>query len=102
GMTQDLVTAVWVGAQDPTIRFSSTAYGQGANTGLPIFGYFMNKVYKDPKLKISTGDFEKPVTFDPRKFECVAEMGELFSEDWTESEEIFLNGELEYDGDDGM
>jgi penicillin-binding protein 1A len=60
GLTPDLVTGVWVGAQDPTVRFSSTALGQGANTGLPIYGYFMKKVYADGNLDISKGDFEMP------------------------------------------
>lgn len=60
GLTPDLVTGVWVGAQDPTVRFASTALGQGANTGLPIYGYYMKKVYADPHIKISTGDFARP------------------------------------------
>jgi len=42
GLTPDLVTGVWVGASNRAIRFRSTTYGQGANTGLPIFGYFIN------------------------------------------------------------
>ena len=63
GLTPDLVTGVWVGAQDPTVRFASTALGQGANTGLPIYGYFMKKVYADPELKISKGDFTMPEGF---------------------------------------
>ena len=60
GLTPDLVTGVWVGAQDPTVRFTSTALGQGANTGLPIYGYYMKKVYADGNLDISKGDFEMP------------------------------------------
>lgn len=60
GLTPELVTGVWVGAQDPTVRFSSTALGQGANTGLPIYGYFMKKVYADASLNISTTDFIPP------------------------------------------
>lgn len=60
GLTPDLVTGVWVGAQDPTVRFTSTALGQGANTGLPIYGYYMKKVYADGNLEISKGDFEMP------------------------------------------
>lgn len=60
GITPDLITGVWVGAQDPTVRFSSTALGQGANTGLPIYGYYMKKVYADNKLKISKEDFKAP------------------------------------------
>lgn len=60
GATPDLVTGVWVGAEDRSVRFSRTADGQGANTGLPIFGYYMNKIYADSTLSISTEDFEKP------------------------------------------
>ncbi len=75
GSTPDLVTGVWVGAEDRSVRFGKlqTRMGQGANTGLPIWGYFMNKVYEDPKLDISTEDFEKPkdeldITIDCEKY----------------------------------
>jgi len=63
GVTPDLITGVWVGAQDPTVRFSSTALGQGANTGLPIYGYYMKKVYADASIKISKGDFVQPAGY---------------------------------------
>ncbi|MBL4710115.1 MAG: transglycosylase domain-containing protein [Flavobacteriales bacterium] len=60
GITPDLVTGVWVGAEDRSVRFDRTALGQGANTALPIWGYYMNKVYADSTIQISKGDFEKP------------------------------------------
>ncbi len=60
GITPDLVTGVWVGAEDRSVHFDKTLYGQGANMALPIWGYYMNKIYKDNKLKISKGDFAKP------------------------------------------
>lgn len=60
GLTPDLVTGVWVGAEDRSVRFRSTPLGQGANMALPIFGYYMNKVYGDRRIKISHEDFEKP------------------------------------------
>lgn len=60
GLTPDLVTGVWVGAADPAVRFSRTSLGQGANSALPIYGYFMHDVYDDKKLDISKEDFEKP------------------------------------------
>ncbi|HNO03775.1 MAG TPA: transglycosylase domain-containing protein [Flavobacteriales bacterium] len=60
GITPDLVTGVWTGAEDRSVRFSRTALGQGANMALPIYGYFMNKVYADPSITISTGDFVRP------------------------------------------
>lgn len=60
GITPDLVTGVWVGAEDRSVHFDQTLYGQGANMALPIWGYYMNKVYDDKTIKISKGDFEKP------------------------------------------
>ncbi|MGB1039464.1 MAG: transglycosylase domain-containing protein, partial [Flavobacteriales bacterium] len=60
GLTPDLVSGVWVGGEDRSMRFTSTRYGQGANTGLPIWGYYMGKVYKDTSISISKGDFELP------------------------------------------
>jgi penicillin-binding protein 1A len=50
-----------VGAADPTVRFSRTDLGQGANSALPIYGYYMNKAYEQKEdLGISTSDFERP------------------------------------------
>ncbi len=70
GITPDLVTGVWVGAEDRSIRFDRTYYGQGANTALPMWGYFMNKVYADSTLQISKGDFEKPETPISIELDC--------------------------------
>ena len=60
GITPDLVTGVWTGAEDRSVHFNSTDLGQGANMALPIYGYYMNKVYEDPTIDISKGDFPKP------------------------------------------
>lgn len=62
GVTPDLVTGVWVGAEDRSVRFRSLQLGMGTNTALPIWAYYMNKVYDDKRLKISQGDFEKPLS----------------------------------------
>lgn len=61
GMTPKLVAGVWVGADNPGIRFRSTKLGQGANTALPIFGIFWQKVNEDEKFStISNARFPKP------------------------------------------
>ena len=60
GLTPELVTGVWAGAQDPTVRFSKTSLGQGANTALPIYGFYLKRVYADPELSISQEDFPIP------------------------------------------
>ncbi|MCT4562632.1 MAG: transglycosylase domain-containing protein [Crocinitomicaceae bacterium] len=72
GLTPELVTGVWVGAEDRGVRFRSTNEGQGANTALPIYGYFMQKVYKDANIALSTTDFEVPASYDPKQFSCGA------------------------------
>jgi len=60
GITPDLTTGVWVGADDRSVHFRSTALGQGSHTALPIWALYMKKVYADKSLKISQGDFPKP------------------------------------------
>ena len=60
GITPDLTTGVWVGADDRNVHFRSTALGQGAATALPIWATYMKKVYADKSLNISQGDFPKP------------------------------------------
>lgn len=70
GITPDLVTGVWVGADDRDIHFRSYPWGQGARMALPIVGYYMQKVYADPRIKISTGDFEAPPQYDNSIFNC--------------------------------
>ncbi|MBK9275119.1 MAG: transglycosylase domain-containing protein [Flavobacteriales bacterium] len=70
GITPDLVTGVWTGAEDRSVRFSSTDKGQGANMALPIYGYFMNKVYADSTIGLSTADFERPAGFDTELLDC--------------------------------
>lgn len=58
GITPELVTGVWVGGEDRSIRFGSTRYGQGANMALPIFGYYIKKAANDPGIGLSKKDFQ--------------------------------------------
>ena len=60
GITPDLTTGVWVGAEDRSVHFRSTKLGQGSHTALPIWALYMKKVYADKSLNISQGDFPKP------------------------------------------
>lgn len=60
GMVPNLVTGVWVGGEDRSIHFNSTAYGQGATMALPIWGVYMKKCYEDPTLDVSKDEFPKP------------------------------------------
>ena len=60
GLTPELVTGVWVGAEDRAVRFAQTYYGQGANTSLPIWALYMKQVYADSSLGITGEPFYKP------------------------------------------
>ena len=60
GLTPDLVTGVWVGADERSVRFTRTLYGQGANTALPVWGYYMQKIKADTKLNYPDRDFDRP------------------------------------------
>ncbi|MFZ9028548.1 MAG: transglycosylase domain-containing protein [Crocinitomicaceae bacterium] len=70
GLTPDLVTGVWVGAEDRAVHFRYTEDGQGARMAMPIFGYYMNKAYANKKLNLSTEDFPEPAGYDPLQFSC--------------------------------
>ena len=50
GITPTLVSGCWVGGDDRDIHFDSMEYGQGASMALPIFAYYMKKVYADTQL----------------------------------------------------
>ncbi|HZW62628.1 MAG TPA: transglycosylase domain-containing protein [Flavobacteriaceae bacterium] len=60
GMVPNLVTGVWVGAEDRAAHFRTITYGQGASMALPIWGMFMRSCYEDETLNVSTGEFERP------------------------------------------
>ena len=49
GLTPNLVTGCWVGADDPRVHFRTTTLGQGAYMALPIVGKFFYKTYRDKK-----------------------------------------------------
>jgi penicillin-binding protein 1A len=66
GFTPQLVSGCWVGGEDRDIHFDSMAYGQGASMALPIWAYYMQKIYKDSTLEYSTSvPFDFPTDFIP-------------------------------------
>ena len=60
GIVPNLVTGVWVGAEDRAAHFKSITYGQGATMALPIWGLYMKACYADKTLNGSKAKFEKP------------------------------------------
>jgi penicillin-binding protein 1A len=66
GFTPSLVSGVWVGGEERDIHFDRMADGQGAEMALPIWGLYMQKVYKDKSLGYSESErFQIPDGFDP-------------------------------------
>jgi penicillin-binding protein 1A len=59
GLTKDLISGAWVGAADRSVHFRISAYGEGSKTALPIYGKFMEKVYRDKSTGIKMGYFPK-------------------------------------------
>ncbi|MGZ3836496.1 MAG: transglycosylase domain-containing protein, partial [Mucilaginibacter sp.] len=70
GITKDLVTGVWVGADDRSVHFTSSETGEGSHTALPIFARFMEKVYADPKSGYTYGYFPKPWSKIDKEYNC--------------------------------
>ncbi len=66
GFTPQLVSGCWVGGEDRDIHFDSMQMGQGATMALPIWAYFMKKVYRDTSLGYSpTATFGLPSDYNP-------------------------------------
>jgi penicillin-binding protein 1A len=70
GITKDLVTGIWVGADDRSVHFTTSETGEGSHTALPIFGAFMEKVYADPKSGYTYGPFPKPWVKITKEYVC--------------------------------
>lgn len=66
GFTPELVSGCWVGGEDRDIHFDSMSMGQGATMALPIWAYFMQKVFADHRLGYTqSATFAIPNGFDP-------------------------------------
>jgi Membrane carboxypeptidase (penicillin-binding protein) len=70
GITKDLVTGVWVGADDRSVHFTTSESGEGSHTALPIFGAFMEKVYADKQSGYTYGPFPKPWVKITKSYDC--------------------------------
>ena len=60
GFVPNLVTGVWTGADNRSVRFRDLYLGQGAEMALPIWANYMDSLYKDNSINISSEDFPFP------------------------------------------
>lgn len=70
GITKDLVAGVWVGCDEQSIHFKSSATGEGSKTALPIYAMFMEELYKHPELGVTFGKFPDPTVQITKKYNC--------------------------------
>lgn len=70
GITPNLVSGCWVGAEERNVHFYSTTYGQGANMALPIFGSFMEQVYTNTSSELGRGNFTAPNEMQSLELDC--------------------------------
>ena len=91
GITPQLVGGCWVGGDDRDIHFDSMSMGQGATMALPIFAYFMQKVYADKTLDYSEDAvFDLPSGYNPCSLlDDGGENGEGEVDETVEANEIF-------------
>lgn len=80
GFTPQLVSGCWVGGDDRDIHFDSMRMGQGATMALPIWAYFMKKVYRDKSLQYMYRG--KPTRYSPSvKFNIPSDFNPCINEE---------------------
>jgi len=85
GFTPNLVNGVWVGGEDRDIHFDNMNIAQGSSAALPVWAYFMKKVYADKTLTYNPeATFDLPADFNP----CNSTMGDDTG-DMNEIDEIY-------------
>lgn len=87
GCSPHLVGGAWFGGEYRCIHFRTGALGQGSRTALPVYGYFMDKVLKDPHFAHYHGKFP------PLKEEILSETYEGALEDSVEVDSTTLEGD---------
>jgi penicillin-binding protein 1A len=71
GIMPKLVTVTWVGNDNQQIGFSSTGLGQGANSALPIFAKYIQKLNADSNYNsITKATFEMPTESVLNALDC--------------------------------
>lgn len=71
GTMPKITAGAWVGAEERGIHFENLSQGGGANTALPIWGLFMQKVLKNGKLGVSSEDrFSIPPGMESFNLNC--------------------------------
>ncbi|MFW5493127.1 MAG: transglycosylase domain-containing protein [Prevotella sp.] len=100
GVSPNLVVGAWVGGEYRSIHFRTGALGQGSRTALPICGYFLNALLKDPKFKKYRAKFKDSQDPDITKdmYECASYVQPVKHKSYADSTEV-INENIELDED---
>ncbi|MEJ8802870.1 penicillin-binding protein 1A [Pontibacter sp. H249] len=88
GVTKDLVTGVWVGGEDRSIHFRTSQLGEGSKTALPVFGLYMEHIYKDKELGYTMGRFPGPTVKISKKYNCTTVLPRATEPDSTDVDAV--------------
>ena len=78
GYKPRLVTGVWVGADNPVVKFRYMGQGQGSSSALPVWGRFMHKVQNDnDHYRISRDTFRRPSSEFAQMLDCPLKVSEI-------------------------
>lgn len=59
GVSPKLVVGAWIGGEYRCIHFRTGALGQGSRTALPLCGYFIQSIFRDPAFRKYHAKWEK-------------------------------------------
>ncbi len=83
----------WVGGDDRSIHFRDFNRGQGSRMAMPIWSYYMDKVYATPGTGVKKGPFERPknlsITLDCNQWQRAAVDSTVESQTLQDKEEDF-------------
>lgn len=100
GVSPRLVVGAWVGGEYRSIHFRTGALGQGSRTALPICGYFLQAVFRDPAFKQYHAKFGNPKDADiTRDMYLCASYYPQTKRDTTESDSASADGLIILDGE---
>ncbi len=91
-----IVVGAWVGGEYRSIHFRTGDLGQGSRTALPICGYFLESLFKDPNYKQYHARFTQPEDIDMLEamFMCEFEPEEvdtLSTDSLSEDDEFYID-----------
>jgi len=90
GVSPKLVVGAWVGGEYRCIHFRTGALGQGSRTALPLCGYFIQSIFRDPAFRKYHAKWEKAddAEIERSMYQCSYAPVHIYEPDTLRSQEI--------------